>query len=56
MSDEEIELRGDNPKGMTMKDFWDEQAQFTECRLCDTLVHIDTEYLDEEGCVYCVEE
>jgi hypothetical protein len=55
MTDEEIELLGE-PK-MSMAEFQrDEEAQFKECELCGTRVHIDLEYLEEKGCIYCQEE
>ena len=42
---------------MSMAEFQrDEEAQFKECELCGTRVHIDLEYLEERGCVYCCED
>ncbi len=46
----------DEPR-MSMAEFQrDEEAQFKECELCGTRVHIDLEYLEEKGCTYCYKE
>ena len=58
MSSDWSDLHGE-PK-MTMDQFNEEEemarAVNKECELCGTWVHIELEYLEEKGCIYCHEE